>query len=503
MLSDLVNKMLSSCKLLLAAVLLLASGYSHGIVLNPDGTGQVLLFPYYTAREGNDTLITLVNTTDEVKAVRVRFMERMNSREVLTFNLYLGPWDTWVAAVTSPHDGEGARLLTWDGSCMVPLFSEFTDGSGLKEIPFSADFFTGAFDDGATGGIGRLLSGYFEVIEMGVVVDDEQNSASAASPPIRDRDCEQLAEAWSPEDSANDYWLDDPTTDLLPPAGGLRGSVSIINVRDGVLFSYDAEAIDGFSTAPMHFAPSDSEPHLNSGTARTSVVAIDGVMDEQTWRTGVEAVSAVLMQATVHNEFVIEGGLSAQSEWIITLPTHRFYTDPLFAVDDVPLQPFTRGPTVQCYSFSNLDEENIEIRTREGVGFQPGVTTGIPPPRRFFGYCGVNVIRISDSPGRPLNSPISGEPLEEIGYSRFRVPGSQSEFTSGFLEFDVSTPESSLSSRSTLDADGTDTGTVYEGLPMIGFMVTTYTNGALFSGNLANYGGTFRNGGKRRIGTVP
>jgi hypothetical protein len=381
-----------SSKSLFAAAALLASSWSHGMFLNPDGTGQVLLFPYYTAREGNDTLMTLVNTTDEAKAVRVRFLERMNSREVLTFNLYLGPWDSWVAAVTELD--EGAGLVTFDGSCMVPLFSEFTDDLGRKEVPFSADFITGEFDDGAIGGLGRLASDFFEVIEMGVVVDDEQNSAAAASPPVQARDCDQLAQAWSPADSANSYWLDDPTTDLLPPAGGLRGSASIIRVGDGTLFSYDADAIDGFSTSPIHFAPSDPEPHLNSGTARTSAVAIDGVMDEQTWPTGVEAVSALLMLATVHNEFVIEDFLNAQSEWVVTLPTHRFYTDPLFSVDDVPVQPFTRGPTGLCYFFSGLELENIEVRTREGVGYEPGATNGMPPPPRQFGYCGVNVIRI-------------------------------------------------------------------------------------------------------------
>ena len=50
------------------------------VEVNPDGIGQVLLYPYYTVRDsssGNalNTLLTVGNTTDHVKAIRVRFRE--------------------------------------------------------------------------------------------------------------------------------------------------------------------------------------------------------------------------------------------------------------------------------------------------------------------------------------------------------------------------------------------------------------------------------------------
>jgi hypothetical protein len=65
---------------------LAAAGYlatvtpSAAVEVNPDGIGQVLLYPYYTVRSsgsGNalNTLITVGNATDRVKAVRVRFRE--------------------------------------------------------------------------------------------------------------------------------------------------------------------------------------------------------------------------------------------------------------------------------------------------------------------------------------------------------------------------------------------------------------------------------------------
>ena len=65
----------------------------------PSGVGQVLLFPYYTVNGGNQTLLSVVNTTQRVKAVRVRFLEGRNSKQALGFNVYLAPFDTWTAAV--------------------------------------------------------------------------------------------------------------------------------------------------------------------------------------------------------------------------------------------------------------------------------------------------------------------------------------------------------------------------------------------------------------------
>ena len=63
------------------------AGTAQAVNLNPDGLGQVLIYPYYTANSGNATILSVVNTTDSAKAVKVRFLEGFNSREVLDFNL--------------------------------------------------------------------------------------------------------------------------------------------------------------------------------------------------------------------------------------------------------------------------------------------------------------------------------------------------------------------------------------------------------------------------------
>ena len=55
---------------------------ANAVNLNPDGLGQVLIYPYYTVNGGNQTLVSIVNTTEHGKAVKVRFVEGRNSREV-------------------------------------------------------------------------------------------------------------------------------------------------------------------------------------------------------------------------------------------------------------------------------------------------------------------------------------------------------------------------------------------------------------------------------------
>src|SRR4051812_11206417 len=106
----------------LASAFALLTAQVQAVQLSSDGRGEVLLYPYYTTRSdsaGNAyaTLISVINTKPEAKAVRVRFMEGKNSREVLGFNLFLSPFDVWTAAVLPDTTTGGAKAGTFDLSC--------------------------------------------------------------------------------------------------------------------------------------------------------------------------------------------------------------------------------------------------------------------------------------------------------------------------------------------------------------------------------------------------
>ena len=102
-----------------------AVGAAQAVNVNPDGLGQVLIYPYYTTRAdaarrtSYNSLLSVVNSTASAKAVKVRFLEGKNTREVLDFNLFLSPNDVWTAAIV-PSGAGGARSRHDDKSCTLP-----------------------------------------------------------------------------------------------------------------------------------------------------------------------------------------------------------------------------------------------------------------------------------------------------------------------------------------------------------------------------------------------
>jgi len=70
-----------------ALVLLLFVQSVSAVSLSPSGTGQVLVYPYYTVNKGQDTLISVVNASGISKVVQVRLLEGDNGRDTLSFVL--------------------------------------------------------------------------------------------------------------------------------------------------------------------------------------------------------------------------------------------------------------------------------------------------------------------------------------------------------------------------------------------------------------------------------
>ena len=106
------------------------AGTADAVHVNPDGLGQVLIYPYYTVRTRVSTqfsnpqynsLLSVVNSTASAKAVKVRFLEGKASKEVLDFNLYLSAHDVWTAGIIPTTDGAG--IVTYDKSCTTPVVS--------------------------------------------------------------------------------------------------------------------------------------------------------------------------------------------------------------------------------------------------------------------------------------------------------------------------------------------------------------------------------------------
>lgn len=489
---------------------------ANAVNVNPDGLGQVLLFPYYTARGGNDTLISIVNTTERGKAVKIRFIEALNSREVLDFNIYMSPYDVWTAVVTA--SGEGAKMATSDTTCTVPYL--------VEDFPDGVDFLTFELDDGGPEGAERTASGYIEVIEMGTMLPQPTSQPPVTSPSIIPwsvkhvngvpRNCDIPVLAWT--EGADLPWLDggDSTfgfdTDL-GASGGLFGSASIINVAEGTMFSYNATAIDGFwaTGTTNHTAPDSLLPNLAVGNNFDSFVFDNGQLMQQNWGTqGIFAVNATITHDRLMNEYITDSGLSARTEWVMTFPTKRFHTDAEggFVLPNEPIAPFTRTWHVRADGSLHYACEDLSLQFWDREETTPTAPVGPPivsppPPQEspdVFQLCReANVVRFGQSGDSvPDATEILAETARDqvpLGFTNFNLP-----YDAGWTMFDLANiPSASPLGPAVRQSVSSTEGMVVEGLPVIGFSVTTFTNGELEGGVLSNYGGSFTHRGSRSI----
>ena len=499
-------------------------GSAQAVNINPDGLGQVLIYPYYTVNNNNVTLLSVVNTTENAKAVKVRFMEGQNTREVLDFNLYMSAWDVWTASIYMNDDGV-PQLETADTSCTVP----YLYGMGGKQ-----EFLPYALTDGGSTDIVRATEGHFEMIEMGTLTNVDENSADAATHVngVPD-DCDQLVEAWTdPDDSKvgdEGYWLVDPFIDMEAPSGGLFGGAAIINVEAANMVSYDATAINGFATDVfasdiLHQTPGSVLPSLNSGDVLDGTVFLDNgaTQNSGSFSRGVDAISYVFMHDQIMNEYTTEAGTLAQTEWVVTFPTKHFYVyAPSAGGSDVPVAPFTSvwdadddDPTacevVLLDTIWDREERTFidPIITGEPV---PPIVSPAPPivdpdvdPIIPFSLCyETSVIRFGDPDDVGDQTPMLGS------YNFHNIDNTALGFENGWARLQLDDYPHDYNEDGIIDADEElftrgDLGGL-NGLPVTGFAVETFKNGFIGEGNatLGNYGGLYTHKSTRKLGSDP
>ena len=384
-----------------------AAGTADAVHISPDGLGQVLIFPYYTARAGYFTAISIINTQDNTKAVKVRFLEGKNSREVLDFNLFLSPADVWTGAVV--QTANGARLISNDNSCVTPsdLFSSIPpdavndtrlDSLGLPLNHFKNYQYTGlASDTNVFTTLDRTREGYFEVLEMGVIDDNAiQGDAIVGATAV-------LVTGYIKHNSVGvpancgamdsfDAFAGNPSTTqfpntgttpanalLFPPRGGLTGRASIINSATGANYTMSPTAVDAWTALVRYGAAGSILPSLTASVnpAISNVFTSGGVVTA-TWNTGPEAMSAALMRNSVVNEFILDAGTASQTDWVVTFPTKgAFVPAGLTGTPPAPspfvnnFQNTTTNGACDPYGFSVFNRE-------EGPTIAP--SSVFPPP---------------------------------------------------------------------------------------------------------------------------
>jgi len=495
---------------LAASIILTAGTTSQAAVmhLSPNGSGQVLVFPYYTANANNQTLISVVNRSDRGKAIKVRFREGRDSRVALEFNLYLSPFDAWTASLfSSPDTGPStsASLLTEDNSCTSPAIKTNTNlpqlPDGRRYAPFHNFGYTGSNDDAGPDSLNRTLEGHFELIEMGEVVNAQHGSLSAITHDNSGvpSSCQAINNAWIAATGPDAYWVADPNVDMQPPGGGLFGSATIIDPVNGTMMSYNAEAIDAFSNVAQHSSPESTEPTLVSArdagfpnTVSARVVA-DGLTVPLVYPASraIDAVSALFMRNDIWNEFTTSPETNAASELVISFPTKYAYVDQAI-VGDTAIPPFVHVfPTQPSASNSGTASESmgfVVYDQEEGGGdnaCNDPIVCGpfFPPPIPFAGQklsWATSVIGINQPNAETNGSRILGSQLA-INADAFGLLGISDGWSRVRL-FNSGSSNSELAlHRTRPDLNGV----VWFGLPAVGFMASSHTIGEVTPGVLA------------------
>lgn len=495
-------------KALFTAVLagLGAAGSAEAVYLNPNSTGQVLVYPYYTVQSaaGNawNTYLSVVNTTTRAKAVKVRVLEGKTSAEVLDFNLFLSPNDMWTAAIIpGASTADAARIITTDRSCTNPVGQMRGDLGGTGEPFRNYQYSTGG--DALPGtGLDRTREGYVEIIEMGTLTGAWAAAVTHGA-------------TGNPNNCAVVQGATLIPSSIEAPSGGLVGTGTLINVNNGQDAGYKADALEAWRSTAFYTDAGFITPSLADASPATSVVVRAGDTDatgasvqitayRNTFVTtsgvaaGARAVASVYMHTAVINEYVLDTGSASLTDWVITQPLKR-----VFVSSTTAAQPYTNILTASgaCetigFTFFNREEGSA---TAAGADFSP-----LPPAGSPNSLCWEsNVLSIRNGAAHNTSLPATASGV--LGSRNLTNVNVTSTYQNGWarltftgagattLGMGSSTSDRTLLDSTALASSMLTSPVTFFGLPVTGFMVRTFANGNLTCGTATcqgNYGSLF------------
>jgi len=466
-------------KVLAASVLAgLATG-AQAIYVDPNGVGQVLIYPYFTVQNNNNTYVSVVNTTSQGKVVKVRFREGKNSAEVLDFNLYLSPNDVWTGAVIPSSATAGGRLITGDKSCTNPAIP--AAGVDFRNFAYSGD--------GGGNGLERTKEGYIEMLEMATLTGTALNNITHS------------ATSETPANCAAVQGVSVTLSGTAAPTGGLTGTGTLINVANGQDSGYSAVALAAYRANSIYTDIGNDNPNL--GNADPSSTVINNNVGwygsfASTTQGRWDAASSTLMATNVLNEYILDATTLSNTDWVVTFPTKRIYTYGAGNTQTVTtaVAPFstawskTTGNACETVDLVYFSREE-RTATAAGVDFSPLPPSGDPSALCFE----ANVVSFRNG---AAHTTASGTASGVLGSANATAITLASTFQNGWADLKFSgtgaaTTGITAASGYKIDlTNGAETQQApnYKGLPVVGFMVRTFNNGVL--GNFqANYGSAF------------
>ncbi|MFT3817637.1 MAG: cell surface protein [Rubrivivax sp.] len=277
---------------------------ANTLVANKDGIGHIVVVPYYSAANDNNTYLTITNSdTRNGKAVKVRFRGASNSDDVFDFTLLMSPGDVWVGTVAKDPTSGKAKLTTGDTSCTVPAKSVVNGATFVtaRLAPYQSDA------DKAK----ETLEGYVEILNMADIYPGTVPAVAAGGIPTRTGatnvnplytatkhasngvppGCESAAVSALDTDPTSYSTAADATSavqlGLDVPTGGLSATWTIINVPTASSYGGLGDAVEARDTATnlpgygnVVFSPQLATPvGVAAANAGTNTVARQSTAD--------------------------------------------------------------------------------------------------------------------------------------------------------------------------------------------------------------------------------
>jgi hypothetical protein len=468
---------------------------ANPMFISPDNTGEVLIFPYYNAENGNATSMHVVNTTADAKVLKVRFREYKASLEVLDFNVFLSPKDhfSWTVAAHPEGVTAGGAILTRDNSCTYPALGSDNyapyEGGTTEDGALYQPFVNFEFSKAADSGDERTLAGYVEVIEMGIADTGTVSGAkwkadvthTATGVP---KACSTIVANY---EGATGIWKAGGNTGIAAPTGGLYGISYHLNANDAAAFGIEPTVIDDWASGPTHYLAGSEFPNLGQGETTSRVMdPTDGHTNflDFTVATagGWQAVNSLIMTTDIMNDVMTNDVVGAMTDWVITFPTKHAHVNEKATAAAV-IKPFTdnykQGTSAvaeklacEYVATTYYDREEQTVVPEEQPGFSPQPEFEVDYQKLCYEVTTLtwdnSVGALNGGLGEQQASFIFEDGWAELSMSRATYVAAATVATSG--------------GRTILD----DSGVEVEGLPAIGFMATKYVNGV---GNpVMNYG---------------
>lgn len=440
------------------------------LVSAPAGLGHVLLLPYFSAQNGNATLMSITNTDmSNGKALKVSFRGASNGDSLLELVVLLAPGDTWTATLSTGADGV-AQIVTVDKTCTLPKLP-----AGAAQTLLTGRLNNPAWP--ATEKGNQTREGYVQVINMADIPDAahygtglQQSPLFLAIQPFQGKHaCTEHVLHAALVQSNHITEPNAAAQGFAAPTGGLGGKWTVINVPQTTTYSGSMHALRAANASGadaranfVAFPPVDTayggnisqvtadpllrplsytgktwagSPSGGSAAAALSARNLDlpdlstpyiGNVSADAALVHADRVTAALAARTLFGEYFRDAIIHGATDWTFSMPARRHSVAMDYSAAPVPRRLFSTVPPSgnQWFHEGNVTVHPVNkalactgidsfiFTDRDATIKSSGtVFMGPPPPVQLCGAIGA-LSFLSTSSTSPLSAMLTREDSE-------------------------------------------------------------------------------------------